>query len=115
MASSYKNRKASLPYQWEWSEKCNGQHFLCVFCCCYFFVCFFCLLDVLVLTLGCLRAPLLKYDFFRITILYMIREDDAFVEANTCYRLTGVAVILVNSELSLLNVFFQSYPRETKV
>ena len=35
-----------------------------------------------------------------------------FVKAFTCYRLTTVAVILVNREFSLLNVFFRCYYRE---
>ena len=34
---------------------------VCVFC---LFLFLFCPLDFLVLTLGCLRAPLLKYDLF---------------------------------------------------
>ena len=42
----------------------------------------------------------------------MVSVDHAFLKAYTCYRLTGVAVILVvvNHELSLslLNAFFQS-------
>ena len=35
-----------------------------------------------------------------------------FMKAYTCYRLTAVAVILVNHEFSLLNVFFDSNSRE---
>ena len=34
------------------------------------------------------------------------------MKAYTWYRRTAVAVIFVNHELSLLNVFFQSYNRE---
>ena len=34
------------------------------------------------------------------------------MKACTCYRLTAVAVILVNSEFSLLNVFFLQSIRE---
>ena len=42
----------------------------------------------------------------------MLGVAHAFVKAYSCYRITAVAVILVNRELSLLNVFFQSNYRE---
>ena len=41
----------------------------------------------------------------------MLSVDHAFVKAYTCYRLTTVAVILVNREFSLLNVVFQNVKR----
>ena len=90
-------------------KNCNGQRF------CVCFVVVFCLLDFVVLTLGCLRAPLLKYDLFRRTLLYMIMLEYVFVKAYTCYRLTTVAVILVNSELSLLNFSFDVIFAKRKV
>ena len=53
------------------------------------------------LTLSCPGQQV--HDLFRITVSYMLSV--VFVKANTCYRLTTVAVILVNREFSLLNVF----------
>ena len=55
----------------------------------------------------------LKHDMFRITILYMLSVDLAFCKGLLLlYSLSAVAVILVNCELSLLNIFFQKNYRE---
>ena len=60
---------------------------------------------------GCLRFVIVVFPDHN-HLLFLHSVDHTFVKAYICYRLTSVAVILVNPEFSLLNVLFPSNYRE---